>query len=64
MSVIFYARVSTADQNLDHQIAQAQAAGFAIDEIFADHGVSGISTSLAERPREDGSSTSFGQAIP
>lgn len=51
MSVIFYARVSTADQNLDHQIAQAQAAGFAIDEIIADHGVSGISTSLAERPQ-------------
>ncbi|MXN44642.1 helix-turn-helix domain-containing protein [Shinella kummerowiae] len=51
MSVIFYARVSTADQNLDHQIAQAQAAGFVIDEVIADHGVSGVSTSLSERPQ-------------
>lgn len=51
MSVIFYARVSTADQNLDHQIAQAQAAGFVVDEIIADHGVSGVSTSLSERPQ-------------
>lgn len=51
MSVIFYARVSTSDQNLDHQIGQAQAAGFVIDEVIADHGVSGISTSLAERPQ-------------
>lgn len=51
MSVIFYSRVSTSDQNLDHQIVQAQAAGFVIDEVIADHGVSGISTSLAERPQ-------------
>ncbi len=51
MPVIFYARVSTAEQNLDHQIAQAQAAGFEIDEIIADHGISGVSTTLAERPQ-------------
>ncbi|MGR9310705.1 recombinase family protein [Rhizobium leguminosarum] len=51
MPVIFYARVSTAEQNLDHQIAQALAAGFEIDEIIADHGVSGVSTTLAERPQ-------------
>jgi len=51
MPVIFYARVSTADQNLDHQVVQAQAAGFAIDEIIADHGVSGVNTSLSERPQ-------------
>lgn len=51
MSIILYARVSTAEQNLDHQIAQASAAGFVIDEIIADHGVSGVSTSLAERPQ-------------
>ncbi|WP_116654902.1 recombinase family protein [Pelagibacterium sediminicola] len=47
---ILYARVSTADQNLDHQRTQAEAAGFAIDEVIADHGVSGVSTKLAERP--------------
>ncbi|WP_296765949.1 recombinase family protein [Sediminimonas sp.] len=47
---IFYARVSTADQTLDHQKAQAEAAGFEIDEVIADHGVSGVSTTLQERP--------------
>ena len=45
---ILYARVSTADQTLDHQVTQAQAAGFAIDEVVADHGVSGIATTLTD----------------
>ncbi|WP_321337510.1 recombinase family protein [Breoghania sp.] len=49
MSTILYARVSTIDQNLTHQRSQAQAAGFTIDEVVADHGVSGVSTRLAER---------------
>lgn len=47
---ILYARVSTADQTLDHQRTQAEAAGFRIDQVVADHGVSGLSTTLAERP--------------
>lgn len=47
---IFYARVSTTDQTLEHQRTQAEAAGFKIDEVVADHGVSGVSTELAERP--------------
>jgi len=47
---ILYARVSTADQNLDHQLSQATAAGFIIDDVVSDHGVSGISVPLAERP--------------
>jgi putative DNA-invertase from lambdoid prophage Rac len=47
---ILYARVSTADQNIEHQKTQAEAAGFAIDEVVADHGVSGVSTRLADRP--------------
>ncbi|MBY6089255.1 recombinase family protein [Maritimibacter alkaliphilus] len=47
---ILYARVSTTDQNLEHQKAQAVAAGFHLDEVIADHGVSGVSTKLAERP--------------
>lgn len=47
---ILYARVSTVDQNLDHQKAQAEAAGFKLDEVIADHGVSGVHTKLAERP--------------
>lgn len=47
---ILYARVSTTDQTLDHQREQAEAAGFVIDEVIADHGVSGLSTTLQERP--------------
>jgi len=48
---IFYARVSTADQNLDHQLTQAQGAGFVIDDVVADDGISGVSTTLSERPQ-------------
>jgi putative DNA-invertase from lambdoid prophage Rac len=49
MTTILYARVSTADQKIDHQKAQAEAAGIRIDEVVADHGVSGVSTALADR---------------
>lgn len=47
---ILYARVSTADQTLSHQKTQAEAAGFKIDEVVSDQGVSGVSTTLRERP--------------
>lgn len=47
---VLYARVSTADQTLSHQRTQAEAAGFKIDKVIADEGVSGVSTKLAERP--------------
>ena len=50
MATILYARVSTADQTLDHQRTQAEAAGFKLDRVVADHGVSGVSTRLADRP--------------
>jgi putative DNA-invertase from lambdoid prophage Rac len=50
MATIVYARVSTAEQTIDHQLAHARAAGFAIDEVVADNGVSGLSTRLTERP--------------
>ncbi len=50
MKTILYARASTLDQTIDHQRTQAEAAGFRIDEVVADHGVSGVSTLLAERP--------------
>lgn len=50
MTTILYARVSTADQNISHQRTQAEAAGFDIDEVIADQGVSGVSTQLADRP--------------
>jgi DNA invertase Pin-like site-specific DNA recombinase len=52
MSITYlYARVSTSDQTLDHQLTQAREAGFSIedDHVIADHGVSGVATWLAER---------------
>ncbi|GAA0030920.1 MULTISPECIES: recombinase family protein [Bradyrhizobium] len=51
MTTVLYARVSTTEQTLDHQQAQAEAAGFKIDEVIADDGVSGITTRLAHRPQ-------------
>jgi DNA invertase Pin-like site-specific DNA recombinase len=50
MATVLYARVSTSEQTLDHQRSQAEAHGFKIDTVVADHGVSGIATRLAERP--------------
>ncbi len=50
MTNILYARVSTIDQNIDIQKQQAEQSGFRIDEIISDHGVSGVSTKLSERP--------------
>lgn len=51
MAIILYARVSTADQTIEHQRTQAEAAGFTFDHVLADHGVSGVSTKLADRPQ-------------
>lgn len=48
---ILYARVSTADQNIALQAAQARAAGFVVDEVVADDGVSGVATRLSDRPQ-------------
>jgi putative DNA-invertase from lambdoid prophage Rac len=42
-------RASTSDQTLEHQRTQAEAAGFTLDRVIADNGVSGVSTRLAER---------------
>ncbi len=50
-SIVLYARVSTAEQTIAHQRKQAEAAGFKIDEVVADDGVSGISTRLVDRPQ-------------
>ena len=50
MATILYCRVSTVDQTLAHQRTYAEAAGFRFDHVLADHGVSGVSTRLAERP--------------
>jgi putative DNA-invertase from lambdoid prophage Rac len=50
MRSFLYARVSDVAQTLEHQRSQAEAAGFRIDEVIAEHGVSGVTTKLAERP--------------
>lgn len=50
MQTVLYARVSTIEQTIAHQKTQAEKAGFKIDTLVADHGVSGIGTILAERP--------------
>lgn len=46
---ILYARVSTSEQTSDHQLEQAKAAGFDIDDVVKDDGTSGVSTKLSER---------------
>lgn len=50
MPVILYARVSTVDQTIQHQEAQARKAGFQIDRVISDEGQSGLNTKLSERP--------------
>lgn len=50
MTTVLYARVSHTDQTIAHQRTQAEAAGFKIDRVVADDGVSGLSTRLEERP--------------
>jgi putative DNA-invertase from lambdoid prophage Rac len=47
--IVFYARVSTTEQTTAHQRTQAEQAGFKIDKLVADEGIS-VSTRLAERP--------------
>jgi putative DNA-invertase from lambdoid prophage Rac len=51
VKTVLYARVSVASQTIQHQRTQAQAAGFRIDEVVADEGISGITTKLADRPQ-------------
>src|SRR3984893_2703384 len=50
MKTVLYCRVSTLDQTLAHQRVQAAQAGFVLDLVLADHGISGVSTRLCERP--------------
>ena len=50
LATILYCRVSTSDQTVAHQRTQAEAAGFRFDNVLADHGISGVSTRLVERP--------------
>lgn len=50
MATFLYARVSTSEQTLDHQQTHAEAAGFTFDHVIADHGVSGVSVLMKDRP--------------
>lgn len=51
MKTVLYARVSTTEQTIGHQLDQARAAGFAIEDedVICDHGVSGVRVPLQER---------------
>jgi putative DNA-invertase from lambdoid prophage Rac len=49
MATVFYARVSTSDQTIEHQLVQAKGAGYAFDEVVTDDGVSGVTVKLADR---------------
>tara|TARA_R110002110_G_scaffold21167_26_gene84529 strand:+ start:883 stop:1548 length:666 start_codon:yes stop_codon:yes gene_type:complete len=48
---VLYVRVSTAEQTSAHQLDQARAAGFQIEDrhVITDHGVSGVKVPLKER---------------
>jgi len=48
MATILYARVSTAEQTIDHQLAHARAAGFRIDDVVSDNGVSGALAAITK----------------
>ncbi len=50
MTTFLYARVSTIDQTLAHQEEHARKQGFQIDQVIADHGVSGTTIRLKDRP--------------
>lgn len=50
MQTVFYARVSTTDQTIEHQQRQAEDAGHRFDRVFMDDGESGINRKLADRP--------------
>ena len=51
MATVLYARVSTVEQTIEHQRTQAEKAGFKLDKVVCDEGVSGVTTKLAERPQ-------------
>ena len=48
---ILYARVSSAERTIAHQRTPAEVAGFKVDEVVSDRGVSGLTTSLRDWPQ-------------
>jgi putative DNA-invertase from lambdoid prophage Rac len=52
MATIFYARVSTAEQTIEHQCKQAEEVlSVRMDQVIADDGVSGVQVNLKDRPQ-------------
>lgn len=52
MATILYARVSTAEQTIEHQRIQAtEVLGIQLDQVIADDGVSGVQVNLRDRPQ-------------
>lgn len=51
MTTVLYARTSTIEQTIAHQLTQAEQKGFVIDEVVADEGKSGVKLTLAQRPQ-------------
>ncbi len=49
MQTFLYARVSSSDQTIGHQRDHAESAGFTLDEVVKDDGVSGVSTRFQDR---------------
>jgi DNA invertase Pin-like site-specific DNA recombinase len=49
IATILYARISTSDQTISHQRTLAEQAGFKIDCVIDDEGVSGVTVPLKER---------------
>lgn len=50
MQTVFYARVSTTDQTIEHQQRQAENAGYKFDRVFVDDAESGVNKKLGDRP--------------
>jgi len=38
------------EQTVEHQATQAEKAGFTLDQVITDNGVSGVNVSLKDRP--------------
>lgn len=46
---ILYSRVSTIEQTSEHQLEHARKAGFQVDHVVTDKGISGVTTKLSDR---------------
>ena len=68
MATVLYARVSTTEQTIEHQRTQAEKAGFQLDTVVWDEGVSGVShlnqRVLVNQHRAVGRSTRNTQQLP